>query len=128
MKLQNTLCATPDNCKIDIPVHHHFAPGVYAREVLLKKGSVTVGKIHKTEHLNIITKGRVTVSSELGVEVIVAPKVFVSPVGAKKSVFAHEDTLWITIHVTDETDIEKIESEVIAKDFNEIKMIERQAK
>ena len=44
----------------DFPVVHHFAPGVYARELTMAAGLIVLGKIHKTRHLNIITKGKVS--------------------------------------------------------------------
>jgi hypothetical protein len=32
-------------------------------------------------------------------------------------VYALEDTVWTTIHITEETDLDKIEDYVIAKDY-----------
>jgi hypothetical protein len=46
-----------------------------------------------------------------------APYTFVSEVGTKRVVHALEETIWTTVHVTDETDLEKIEDYVIAKDL-----------
>jgi hypothetical protein len=37
----------------------------------------------------------------------------------------HEDTIWTTVHATDETDLEKLEEEIIAKTFEELEMDER---
>ena len=99
---------------------HHFAPHVYAREMLLPKGHTIVGKIHKHSHLNIIIKGSVTVSTEEGNKELTGGDIFTSYAGTKRAVFAHEDTIWITIHVTNETDLDKIENEIIAKDFKEL--------
>lgn len=31
----------------------------------------------------------------------------------------HTDLMWVTVHVTDSTDLEEIEKEVIAEDFND---------
>src|SRR5574340_659286 len=42
-------------------VNHHFTDGVYAREMHIPAGHVVVGKIHRHEHLNFISKGRATV-------------------------------------------------------------------
>jgi quercetin dioxygenase-like cupin family protein len=102
---------------------HHFAPSVYAREMLLPAGHTIVGKIHKHSHLNIIVKGRVSVSTEEGAKEFKGGEVFTSFAGTKRAVYAHEDTTWITIHVTEQTDLDKIEDEIIAKDFEEIDMI-----
>jgi len=101
------------------PVTHHFAPGMYGREFHMSKGHIVVGKIHKHSHLSTIIKGDVSVLTERGVERLKAPYVFVSHPGAKRVVYAHEDTIWVTFHPTEETDLEKIEDFVIAKSFEE---------
>jgi hypothetical protein len=98
---------------------HHFAPGVYARELFIPKGSVLTGKIHKTEHLNIVSQGRIAVSTQDGRKIISAPCTFVSQPGTKRAGYALEDTVWTTIHPTEETDLALIEGQVIAKDYSE---------
>lgn len=118
-KIMNLQAALTPMEQVDCPLKHHFAPGAYAREILLPKGSVVVGKIHKHAHVNVVSKGRVTVYTETGMRDIEAPATFVSEVGTKRVVLAHEDTVWTTVHVTDETDLEKIEEVVIAKSYDD---------
>jgi hypothetical protein len=111
-----TLESTLDNCTL----RHIFAPGSYAREMTIPKGTLIIGKIHKHAHLNIISKGKVRVATEFGPMSFEAPYTFVSDVGTKRAVYAIEDTIWTTIHVTTETDLDKIEEYVIAKDYDEL--------
>ncbi len=92
---------------------HHFAPGVYAREVLLPAGSVVVGKTHKTKHLNIIASGHCTIHCMGEIFEVHGPYIFTSEVGAKKAVYSHTDVVWINIHLTDKTDVDEIEKDVI---------------
>jgi len=99
------------------PLVHHFAPGLYAREILLPAGSVVVGKIHRHAHINTISRGRVTVATEFGTEELVGPCTFVSTPGTKRVVVAHEDTIWTTYHPTEENDLGLIEQQVIAPTF-----------
>ena len=106
------------------PLIHHFAPHVYAREIFLPEGHVVVGKIHKEAHLNFIMTGRVSVSTEEGVKEIVAPCIFTSYAGTKRAVYAHEDTTWATVHITDKTDLSEIEDDIIAKNYVEIDKLE----
>jgi hypothetical protein len=109
------------------PVTHHFAPGVYAREMFLPADHTIIGKIHRHAHINIISKGRVKVSTEEGSEEIDAtehPITFTSLAGTKRAVYVIEDTIWTTIHVTNETDLEKIEEEIIAESYDDLKLIE----
>jgi len=102
---------------------HHFSNGVYARELFIPKGTVLIGKIHKHENLNILSQGDITVYTEDGPKRVQAPATIVSKPGTKRLGYAHEDCVWTCIHKTDETDLVKIEEEIIAKDFDEIDMI-----
>jgi len=120
--LEDCMMGLPDEVKLDFDdlTFHHFAPGVYARELFVPKGYVLTGKIHKTEHLTIICQGKMAVASEQGEKIVEAPLVFVSKPGTKRAGYALEDCTWVTIHVTEETDLEKIEDMVIAKDYSEL--------
>ena len=112
-----------DESQTDIPSYHHFAPGNYAREMHIPPHIIIVGKLHRHAHINIISKGKITVVTEHeGVQILEAPCTFVSQPGTKRVVCAHEETVWTTIHPTNETDLDKIESEVIAKDYDEIEL------
>lgn len=104
--------------QIDLPLHHNFAPGTYARTCILPKGALIVGKIHKHAHQNIVSFGRVTVVTEFGRMEINGPHVFTSQPGTKRALYVHEETMWTTIHLTDETDLAKIEEEIIAKNYD----------
>ena len=111
-----------DSPAVDEP-NHIFAPGVYARELFVKKGTLAIGKIHKTEHLTIISKGDITVVTRDGTKRIIAPCTFVSKPGEQRIAYAHEDTVWTTIHPTDETDLKKLEAELVEDfDINKFKI------
>lgn len=106
--------------EVDCPLQHQFAPGVYMRTIFIPAGTVIVGKIHKHSHANVLSQGTVSVMTEDGgLEQFTGPRQMVSPAGCKRAVFAHTDVVWTTIHPTQETDLEKIEQEVIAKTFEE---------
>ena len=104
----------------DIPVTHRFLDGIYVREVFMPKGAIVIGKIHKQEHIAIISKGRATVLTEDGLKEISAPYTFKSPPGVRRALVIHEDMVWTTIHRSDETDIERLEDQLIAKNFAEL--------
>jgi len=117
----------------DCIVKHYFAPKdekygccTYAREMLIPKDTLIIGKIHKHEHLNIISKGKVIIYTEFGEKHLEGPVTFVSEIGLKRSVYAIEDTLWTTIHLTQfvgEENLDKIEEEVIAPDYEQMGLI-----
>lgn len=118
--VETAMHAAPTDRKVDPPLNHHFSKDVYAREMFIPAGCLVVGKIHKHENLNIMSKGDITVISIDGVKRIKAPATFVSSPGVKRIGFAHEDTIWTTIHGTPERDLEKIEEQFIAKDYSEV--------
>lgn len=100
--------------QIECPVKHFFAPGVYVREIFMPAGSIVIGKIHKTEHFNIIERGRCLIRHDDGqVDVLQAPLTFVSKAGVQKILYIEEDTVWKTIHVTSEVDLVKLEELLI---------------
>lgn len=113
--LQNAMMTMPSTMN-EFRLTHHFAPKVYAREMFLPKENIIIGKTHRHSHLNIIQSGKVKVLTEEGVKEFVGPCVFTSCAGTKRSVYTLEDTIWITIHVTDETDLLKIEEEIIVSE------------
>lgn len=101
---------------VDCPVVNHFSEGIYAREMFIPKGTVLTGKIHKFTNLNIMSKGDLSILTEQGVIRVKAPYTVVSPPGTKRIAYAHEDTVWTTIHATEDTDLEKIEHHFVAQD------------
>lgn len=101
------------------PLIHRFADNVYAREILLPAGTIVIGKIHRYGHLNVISKGHVSVLTEDGVEELHGPMTFISKPGTKRVVYAHEDTVWTTIHGTRHTDPDRVEEDIICKTFAE---------
>ena len=105
LNLEKTMQAMP---QVSLDVAHHFSDGVYARELFIPKGTILTGKMHKHNHLNIMLYG--------DIERMTGHCIFESKAGTKRAGFAHEDTLWVTIHATKETDLEKIEADEIADD------------
>jgi quercetin dioxygenase-like cupin family protein len=104
----------------DFVTRHHFAEGSYGREIELPAGTIVVGKIHRHSHVNVVSKGRCLVATEDGVIEISAPYTFVSQPGTKRIVCAVEDTIWTTVHVSNETDLAKLEDEIIAPSYEEL--------
>ena len=98
---------------------HHFSGGLYARELTLPKGSTVIGKIHKHAHLNVVLRGHVTVTTPFGTEDIKGPCIFESKPDTKRAVYAHEETVWLTFHPTDETDVDEIEKQIILPDYSD---------
>lgn len=100
-----------------IEMKHFHLEGVYARWCFRKQGVIIIGKVHKKEHLYIVCKGAVMVTNGDRKPVIYrAGAVIISQPGTERAVTALEDSICMTIHRTDEVDLDKIEKELIEPD------------
>uniref|UniRef100_A0A6M3J2T8 Putative tail protein n=1 Tax=viral metagenome TaxID=1070528 RepID=A0A6M3J2T8_9ZZZZ len=102
------------------PLKHTFVDGAYVREITMPKGMLLTSKIHKICHPYFILKGDVSVLTEEGVVRIKAPYYGITKPGTKRVLFMHEETIWVTIHVTKETDLVRIEKEIIAASYDDV--------
>jgi len=102
------------------PLKHTFVEGSYIREIFMPKGTILTSKIHKICHPYFIMKGEVSVVTEEGTVKIKAPFQGITKPGTKRAIYVHEDCVWITVHSTNETDLDKIEDQIIAKNFDEL--------
>lgn len=102
--------------QVEVRTRHYFAQGLYAREILIPAGMVLTGRVHKTEHLNIVSQGDITVWTEEGMKRVQAPFTLVSQPGTKRVGLAHADTVWTTIHACMETDLEQVEALLLEPD------------
>ena len=118
----------PD-CKLThyyTPMDETYGCGTYARQMFIPKDTLIIGKIHRHQHLNFIMQGEVKVFTEFGTKEYKAPCVFISEIGLKRSVYAVEDTIWVTVHQTKhlgEENLSKMEEEVIAPNYEELGLI-----
>ena len=121
--LQNGMIALIEDQKmvpVDCPVNHHFSGDSYAREIFIPAGTLIIGKIHRHAHVNVISQGECIVYTETGQNIFKAPLTFVSEPETKRAVLAVTDVIWTTIHVTSETDLDKIEQYVISPTYNDL--------
>lgn len=111
--LQKEMMSLP---QVELPTQHFFADGMYCRYLPRPKDTLIVGKVHKKEHFYMVVQGSVLVTTDEGVQEIKAPKVIVSKPGTKRAVLALEDSVCLTVHRTDNTDLNEIEEELIEPD------------
>lgn len=101
------------------PLRHSFADGCYIREVNNPAGEVIVTKIHRIEHPFFLLEGEMTVITEDGPKRLKAPYYGITKAGTKRVILTHTPCKFVTVHVTNETDLDKIERDIIAEDFSE---------
>jgi hypothetical protein len=109
VRLQEALSTLP---QIETGLEHYFADGMYGRRCSIPAGSVVVGKIHRHEHFVLLIKGTVSINTDRGMETITAPHVWVSPAGAKRVLYTHDDCEFFTTHLNHDNgrDLERIEA------------------
>ena len=106
--------------QVDCPVKHHFAPGLYMREIFMPAGSIVIGATHKTTHLNTVISGTVLVVADKINRRITGPDTFISKAGVRKTLYNETDVIWATYHPTDTTDIEELTEELTTMKNDEI--------
>lgn len=105
--------------QLELEPVHHFADGLYARELSRPAGTLIVGKIHAKQHFYLLLAGEITAWTEHGMKRLKAPTLLRTEPGTKRVTYAHTDTTSITFHATRETNLDKLEAELIIPDLLE---------
>lgn len=117
-RVQKSLEALP--YQTEFVVEHEFAKGMYLRKLHIPKGSLLIGKIHRQECMNIVAKGDIAILTETGAKRVTAGYTVVSPAGIQKLGYANQDTVFINVFLTDETDPQTIEHALTWESFDAI--------
>jgi quercetin dioxygenase-like cupin family protein len=97
-----------------LQVEHYFCDGLYAKRMRIKAG-YTVGKhVHDFTHMSALKSGRVIVTVDGAPAEYAAPAWVEIQAGREHTIHALEDAVWFCTHLTDETDPEHIDEELIA--------------
>ena len=112
-RLQTEMIKLP---QAELVTEHFFSPGMYCRKVTRPAGTLIVGKVHKEPHFFMCTKGEILAWSETGMRRLQAGDVIESKPGTKRVTMAVVDSIGMTVHKTDKTDLDEIEAELIEPD------------
>lgn len=105
--------------QIECPVTHYHIDGVYVRSMFIPAGTILTGKIHNFESMAILAQGTIRVTNGTDSYILAAPHIMVDKPGVKRLGYAETDVTFITIHRTDNIEIEAIENELVSKSFEE---------
>jgi quercetin dioxygenase-like cupin family protein len=100
----------------ELKTNHYFSGGMYCRKVFRPAGTLIVGKIHKEDHIFLCASGQIMAWTENGMKTLNAGDIVESKAGTKRVTLALTDAIGITIHKTDEKDLEVIEKQLIEPD------------
>lgn len=97
---------------VQCPVQHHFADGVYCRELHFPAGLVLTGVIYKIETFIFLVKGRLRVVEGDHTRDIEAPAMLKNRAGTKNAWYAYEDCLLysVTPNPTNSRDLHEVMS------------------
>jgi len=98
------------------PTVHTFHGGMYCREVTQAAGSLVVGKVHLKDHLFVLLRGTMLVTSGDEAREMTAPAMLCSVPGTKRALYAVTDALYMTVHATTLTSVEEVEALVVEAD------------
>lgn len=111
-KVLNLEAQMRDMPQVELETSHYWADGMYARVLTIPAGTLIVGKVHKKSHFYIVAKGKV----QVGLDIYEASSVIVSRPGAKRAIYALEDSIFMTIHRTKKRNLDRIEAQLIEPD------------
>jgi mannose-6-phosphate isomerase-like protein (cupin superfamily) len=112
-RLQGEMSKLPQQ---ELPTEHYFSGGMYCRKLWRPAGTLIVGKVHKKDHFFVCAAGEIIAWSEKGMVTLKAGDIIESRAGTKRVTLAVQDSIGVTFHVTDKTDIEEVEAELIEPD------------
>jgi mannose-6-phosphate isomerase-like protein (cupin superfamily) len=112
-RLQTEMVKMP---QVELETEHYFVPGMYCRRVYRPAGTLIVGKVHKHPHFFLCAKGEIIAWTEKGMKKLQAGDVVECQPGTKRVTLATHDSIGVTIHKTDKTDLDEIEQELVEPD------------
>ena len=105
--------------QVECPVTHYQIEGVYVRSMFIHAGTMLTGKIHNKENIAILAQGTIRITNGSESYVLTAPHILVDRPGVKRLGYAETDVTFITVHRTDNVEIEALEKELVSKTFEE---------
>jgi hypothetical protein len=116
LRIEQELLQMP---QVELPIEHYQIDGVYARSMFIPAGTLLTGKIHNFESIAILAKGRIRITNGIDSYIISEGHIMVDKPGVKRLGYAETDVIFITVHRTDNTEIEAIEKELVSATFEE---------
>jgi quercetin dioxygenase-like cupin family protein len=116
LRIEKEILAMP---QVALPVEHYQVDGVYVRSMFIPAGTILTGKIHNFESIAILAKGRIRITNGTDSYIISEGHIMVDKPGVKRLGYAETDVIFITVHRTDNTEIDDIEKELVSATFEE---------
>ena len=103
--------------QVVMPTRHFLVEGMYARQILIPAHTAFVGRKHKKPHYFMCLAGGAMVTADDGsIHNVRAGMVLMSALGTQRIGVTYADTVFVGIFRTDETDLAKIEDDLVEFD------------
>ena len=105
----------------DIPITNYFADGIYLRQMEMPADTVVVGAIHNHLHAWFLLTGRVLINNNGEIIEHIAPCFTISKPGAKRLIYALEDSIFVNVHKnpSNTQDLKELEKEIVSMTMDE---------
>lgn len=103
MTIQHQLAAA------GIEVVHHFATGLYAKEMRVPAGAMVGKHMHNFDHFSMLAQGSAVVDVDGACVTVHAPALLTIKAGRLHVITALTEVVWHCIHATDVTDPARID-------------------
>lgn len=115
--IQEIKKAVKDIPQVVMPTKHFLVDGMYARQIRIPSGTAFVGRKHKKMHYFLVLCGGAWVAAEDGsLHKLIPGMLLMCPPGVQRIGATYEDTIFVTIHRTDETELGAIEDDCVEFD------------
>lgn len=126
-KLNNDIVLIHNNGEIvkhnAFPVKHTFADQIYLREMKMYEGSIVLGAIHTFDHAWFLTEGTVSIKTDDKIIKYSAPFYKKSQAGDQRTIYAHTNATFVTVHKNPDNikNIEELEDILASSSYEEFK-------
>jgi len=114
--------------QVETPITHSIFGGIYTRAMFIPKDTLIIGKRHRNATCNMLIQGTISIymGEDLPVRTLIGPCVFPSEPFSQKLGYAHTDVIFVTVHPTSETDVNKMEEilTIPEEEYEKLKEIE----
>lgn len=102
--------------QVEMPTKHFLVDGMYLRQIRIPEGTMFMGRKHKKFHFFLCLAGGAWVESDSGPVNIKAGMVLLCNPGSQRIGITYADTVFATVHRTEETMLKNIEDDCVEFD------------
>lgn len=119
--------ASLEQDQVDLKLKEMLIGNLYVRTIIIPKGTFLVSKVWLSSYVDIMVSGKIAVMTPDGVNTIEGHNLLRGKAARKRCGYAYEDTVWITVHQTDDLTLQGIEERMTVSSVDEAKAIRQLA-